>query len=407
MTKPQILFVDDEQHVLDSLRLLLRPQREAWDMTFVLGGQAALDLLEKQGFDVVLTDMRMPGVDGAQLLAKVAEAWPEAVRMVLSGYSEQASVMRTVRLAHQYLSKPCPQEELKVAIAKALSLRGLIGSASLKRLICRLDALPSMPPLYRQLMVELNSDTGSLKRVGDIVSQDTGMSSSILRLVNSSFFGLAAHISSVHHAVKLLGMETIRVLVLSIELFSSPSAPSGPTLPQPLRESLGAHCLRTACFCRAMAEAEHAGAAERDDCFIAGLLHDLGKLVLGSVLGQEYADVLAEAERQNRAVHLAEREAFGATHAEAGAYLLSLWGFKDSITEAVCLHHEPESLACDSFSVRSAVAVANSFDHDLPQTEQCSEGCGEIQTSLTREEYASRLREWRSHCEIARDKEGR
>ncbi|HWR03817.1 MAG TPA: response regulator [Humidesulfovibrio sp.] len=404
MTKPQILFVDDEQHVLDSLRLLLRPQRAQWDMTFVLGGQAALTLLEKRGFDVVVTDMRMPGVDGAQLLAKVAEDWPEAVRMVLSGYSEQASVMRTVRLAHQYLSKPCPQEELKDAIAKALSLRGLIGSASLKRLICRLDALPSMPPLYRQLMGELNSDNGSLKRVGDIVSQDTGMSSSLLRLVNSSFFGLAAHVSSVHHAVKLLGMETIRVLVLSIELFSSPASLP---LPQPLRESLGAHSLRTACFCRAMAEAERADAATRDDCFIAGLLHDLGKLVLGSVLGQEYAAVLAEAQRQDRPVHLAEREAFGATHAEAGAYLLSLWGFKDSITEAVCLHHEPESLACDSVSVRSAVAVANHFDHGLPQTELCRDGCGEMQTNLTREEYASRLREWRSHCEIARDKEGR
>lgn len=405
MTKPQILFVDDEQHVLDSLRLLLRPQRGVWDMTFVLGGQAALALLDRQGFDVVLTDMRMPGVDGAQLLAKVAEAWPETVRMVLSGYSEQSSVMRTVRLAHQYLSKPCPQQELKEAIAKALSLRGLIGSASLKQLICRLDALPSMPPLYRQLMAELNSDTGSLKRIGDIVSQDTGMSSSILRLVNSSFFGLAAHVSSVHHAVKLLGMETIRVLVLSIELFSTPSSP--PTLPQALRESLGAHCLRTACFCRAMAEAEHADAAARDDCFIAGLLHDLGKLVLGSVLGQEYALVLAEAQRQGRPVHLAEQEAFGATHAQAGAYLLSLWGFKDSITEAVCLHHDPESLTCDSFSVRSAVAVANHFDHDLPQTEQCSDGCAEVQTGLTREDYASRLREWRSHCEIARDKEGR
>jgi len=192
------------------------------------------------------------------------------------------------------------------------------------------------------------------------------------------------------------------VLVLSIELFSSTACPD---LPAALCESLGAHSLRTACFCRAMAEAEQADPDTRDDCFIAGLLHDLGKLVLGSALGQRYADVLQEAQRQNRPVHAAEREAFGATHAEAGAYLLSLWGFKDSITEAVCLHHTQERLSCDIFSPLTAVAVANHFDHHLPRTELCSDGCGETQTSLTREEYAARLHEWRRHCEIARNKE--
>jgi HD-like signal output (HDOD) protein/CheY-like chemotaxis protein len=402
MTLPRILFVDDEQQVLDSLRLRLRPLREEWDMTFVLGGEAALVLLETQHFDVVVTDMRMPGVDGVQLLTKVAQTWPETVRMVLSGYSEQASVLRTVRLAHQYLSKPCPQEELVEAIGKALGLRCVIASPSLKRLICSLDALPSMPPLYRQLMGELHNDNSSLRRIGDIVSQDTGMSSSILRLVNSSFFGLPTHISSVHHAVKLLGMETIRVLVLSIELFSSAACPA---LPAPLCESLGAHSLRTACFCRAMAEAEHADIDTRDDCFIAGLLHDLGKLVLSSALGQQYAAVLLEAQRQNRPAHEAERKAFGATHAEAGAYLLSLWGFKDSITEAVCLHHDPERLARDIFSPLVAVAVANHFDHQLPQTELSSDGGSDAQTSLTREDYAARLLEWRRHNEIARHKE--
>jgi len=252
-------------------------------------------------------------------------------------------------------------------------------------------------------MGELSKDNASLKHVGDIICRDTAMSSSILRMVNSSFFGLPAHVSSVHHAVKLLGVETIRALVLSFELFSTAAA--GPAVPGAWLESLGAHSLRTACYCRAMAEAELSDATRRDDSFIAGLLHDLGKLVLASALGDEYAAARAEARRQGRPLHEAEREAFGANHAEAGAYLLSLWGFKDTITEAVCAHHDPGRLHCAEFSPLVAVAVANHFDHELSPTLAGPESGGHALPGISRVDYAERLKQWRSLCLGAAGKE--
>lgn len=403
MTKPSILFVDDEQDVLDSLRLLLRPMRERWDMSFVAGGAAALALMDGQDFDVVLSDMRMPGIDGAQLLAEVAQRSPKTVRMVLSGYSDKETALRTVRLAHQFLTKPCPPEELTRAVEKALSLRGVINGDRLKRLIHRVDKLPALPPLYQRLMGELAKDNASLKHVGDIICRDTGMCSSMLRMVNSSFFGLPAHVSSVHHAVKLLGVETVRALVLSFELFSISA--DGPVVPGALLESLGAHSLRTACYCRAMAEAELSDATERDDSFIAGLLHDLGKLVLASTLGDEYTAVRATARREGRPLHEVESEAFGANHAEAGAYLLSIWGFKDAITEAVCAHHNSRRLSCAEFSPLVAVAVANHFDHELSPTLSGQESGGDGLPGISREDYAARLKQWRSLCQGARGEE--
>lgn len=397
MTKPRILFVDDEQNIMDGIQLLLRPLRNQWDMSFATSGTEALKLMETGPFDVVVSDMRMPGMDGAQLLAEVSRRSPETVRMILSGYSDQASVMRTVKLAHQYLSKPCPAEELKSAINKALRLREIIRSGPLKQFISRIESLPPLPHLYQQLMGELQNDNSSLQRIGDIISQDVAMTSSILRMVNSAFFGLPTHVSSLHHAVKLLGVETIRVLVLSIGLFSYAGTFSFANFSL---ERLWAHSTRVSCFCRTIAEVERQNAVVRDDCFIAGMLHDLGKLVLATTMPEDYREVLARVQGGGLRLHVAEREAFGVSHAEVGAYLLSLWGFKDSITEAVCWHHEPQRIISAGFSPLLVVAVANHFDHDLVRLNTHREWRADEIPSIPMENHVTRLLEWRKMCEI-------
>lgn len=396
MTKPGILFVDDEQNILDSFQLSLRSIRNEWDLAFVPSAVEALKLMETESIDVIVSDMRMPGMDGAQLLAEVAQRSPETVRMILSGYSDQASVMRTVKLAHQYLSKPCPVEELKSAINKALRLRGVICSGALKQFISRIESLPPLPQLYQQLMGELQNDKSSLQRIGNIIAQDVAMTSSILRMVNSAFFGLPTHVSSLHHAVKLLGVETIRVLVLSIGLFSYAGKFSFADFSL---ERLWAHSTRVSCFCRTITEVEGQNAVVRDDCFIAGMLHDLGKLVLATTMTKDYREVLARVQGGGLRLHVAEREAFGVSHAEVGAYLLSLWGFKDSITEAVCWHHEPQRITSAGFSPLLVVAAANHFDHDLVRINTDREWRADEIPNTAIENHVTRLLEWRNMCE--------
>jgi HD-like signal output (HDOD) protein/CheY-like chemotaxis protein len=394
--KPKILFVDDEPNILDSLRLMLRSMRTVWEMNFANGGVEALALLEKNPHDVVVSDMRMPGMDGAQLLREVQAKYPETVRMILSGYSEQESVMRTVKLAHQYLSKPCRPEVLKEYILKALRLRDIIQSPDLRRLISKIEALPSLPQIYNKLMAELSNENASLKRIADIVSEDVGMSTNVLKLVNSAFFGLPIHAANVHHAVNLLGAETIRVLVLSIHLFST--LPYG-ELPGFSLKKLWDHCSRVSCLAKNLAKHERASMEAQDSCFIAGMLHDVGKLLLLSSLPDAYKEVVNRAQTENRRLAEVEREMLGATHAELGGYLISLWGFKDSIVEAICWHHVPEKVSLDELSPLTIVTVANAFDHELVVLSANRAQCRVEQPCIPSAGYEKKIEAWRSVCE--------
>jgi HD-like signal output (HDOD) protein/ActR/RegA family two-component response regulator len=399
--KAKILFVDDDRNILDSLRLALRTMRGEWDMRFAASGPEALALLDEGPTDVVVTDMRMPGMDGAQLLAEVQARQPAAVRMILSGYADRESVMRTVKLAHQFLSKPAPPGEIKDSIARSLRLRGVIASPELRGIIARIDTLPALPPLYTQLTAALADESCPLAAIGEIIAKDVGMATGILRLVNSAFFGLPVHVSSVPHAVSLLGTETIRVLVLSIHLFRT-QAPD--CLPGFDLRALWEHSARVACFAKSIAEVERLGQSDRDDCFIAGTLHDAGKLVLACALPGDYARALALARQKDLRLHEAEREVLGASHAEVGAYLFSLWGFSDSVVEAVCWHHDPERVLCSDFSPLTAVAVANAFDHDQCHA-QDAQACSEDIPCIGREEYMERLTRWRELCLRGREPE--
>lgn len=386
---------------------MLHSKRSEWDMRFLGSGDEALALMRETPQDVVVSDMRMPGMDGAQLLQKVQDASPETVRIILSGYSDQESVMRTVKLAHRYLSKPCPPAQMKQAIDKALRLRDIILSVQIKQLISRIESLPALPELYRQLTLALLNEGSSLQKIGDIIAQDVGMSTSILRLVNSAFFGLPTRVADVQHAVKLLGTETIRVLILSIHLFSTISPKRFPGFSL---KRLWEHSTRVACFARAIAEVENAGPDDRDDCFIAGMLHDVGKLVIATTMTADYEKVLALVRDKEIRMCEAEMEVLQTTHADVGAYLISLWGFNDTIVEAVCWHSKESLINCSRFSPLAAVAVANLFDHHhvyigpnqgntrhkaSASAKQSEEGF-RFADHLT---YLREMRDWRTICE--------
>ena len=360
--KPNILFVDDEQGILNGLRLALRAKRGQWNMDFALGGKEALEALEKTIYNVVVTDMRMPGLDGAQVLDEAKRLQPHCVRVILSGYADSENVLKAVKPAHLYLSKPCRSDVLAQTLEKALELDGLLGDASLRRVAARLESLPALPRCYLELQEALGREDVPLSRIGDIINQDAGMAATILRLVNSAFFGLPQRVASLHHAVNLLGEQTLRALVLTVHLFTTLDPGHFPDFSVPL---LWEHSFRVGCLAKAIAQAEGAGQETREDCFIAGMLHDVGKLVLLTGLPQDYAAVVARVRTDGLSLFLAEQSALAASHAAVGGYLLNLWGFAQPVLEAVCRHHDPGVLSEETFSATAAVAAANHLDHAL------------------------------------------
>jgi HD-like signal output (HDOD) protein len=360
--KPSILFVDDEPNILDGLKRMLYPLRQEWDMTFCRGSHQALNVLGKKPHDIVITDLLMPDMDGGKLLEVVHERYPESIRIVLSGHSGKKLALKASRYAHQFLAKPLQPEQLKRTIERVLTLREVLTNSLVQQLINKLDTLPALPEVHRRIMAELNAPEPSLKLVAELISQDMGLSASMMKLVNSAFFGLATRVSSPAHAVNLLGLDVISGLVLSVQLFSDfeSSLHEGYNL-----DGLWRHCLNTGLVCKALAREEGLDPAGQDDLYVAGILHDVGKLVLLCTAPELYEEVLAACRSENTAVWRLEKTKLECTHAELGAYLLSLWGFSEKSIPSVFYHHNLSGYLGEYPLQTAIVHAANALDHEL------------------------------------------
>ena len=322
----------------------------------------ALAFMAAHPADIIVTDMMMPGMDGSQLLGEVLKRHPQTVRIILSGQAGSEAILRLVGPAHQYLSKPCNPDELRKAITRALALRDLLGNERLKELTTRIKNLPSLPALQNKLAEELEKNSPSVECVGEIISHDIAMTAKILQLVNSAFFGLAQPINNPLEAAIYLGLNTIHSLVLSSGIFSQYDQKTCQAFSL---EALAQHSWLTGVLARRVAQVERQEVKLAEQCFLAGLLHDVGQLILASGLRGEYADVIAKSRQRGLPVWQVEQDYFGATHADVGAFLLALWGLSNPITEAVALHHQPSRCAAPEFSPAIAVHVADVFAHEF------------------------------------------
>lgn len=355
----KIIFVDDEPNITDGLRRMLRPMRDEWDMSFALSGHDALELMATKPFDIVVSDMRMPGMDGSQFLTEVMHRHPQTVRFILSGYAEHAMVIRSVGTAHQYLSKPCDAEELKATVERACALRDLLANEKLRLLVTQMQSLPSMPSLYLELTQELRTEEVSLKKIGGIIARDPAMTAKMLQMVNSAFFGLRRHVSNAEEAVNLLGIDMIMSLVFSISVFSLFETSK---LQNFSVQKYWAHSLRVGKFAKWLSKS--ANQKDSDLAMTAGMLHDVGKLVLASNLTDQYNELTTQAAAENADIEELERQIFGATHSEVGGYLLGLWGLPHSIVEALVFHHHPSQCGSRVFEPLTAVHIANVLDSE-------------------------------------------
>src|SRR5271170_5865474 len=354
----RVLFVDDEPRVLEQLRQMLESQKGQWDMAFAPGGEAALMLLDATPFDVVVSDIAMPGMDGAALMKIVCERYPAIVRIVLSAPQEMEEALRAVPVAHQFLLKPCDPNMLRVAVERATSLSNILSNKLLANLVGSVKDLPVLPRTYLALRQKLAEPEASIRDVVRIVEQDVAISAKVLQLVNSAFFGLPREVSSVKTAVGFLGIDTLQSLVLSAGVFSIFDQLA--KLPGFSCEELQAHSQLTAKIAGQIPASAHV----RGIAVVAGMLHDVGKLVLAMRAPDHFKRALEGAEAEGRPLHAVETELMGVSHAEVGAYLLGIWGLPSPVVEAVAHHHHPERVPQDSLDAVGIVYISNYLAHE-------------------------------------------
>ncbi|MDR3631817.1 MAG: response regulator [Desulfocapsaceae bacterium] len=365
MDQRRILFVDDEPNILDGLRRMLRTMRKDFELCFAENARDALRMMEQNEFDVVVSDMRMPGMDGAQLLAEIQEKHPHCIRIMLTGQADDESTLRTIGVVHQFLAKPCDPERLKAILLRASALHRLMIDGKIKDIISSINTLPSLPSLYMKLQKKIREPEASLDDIGEIISKDIAMTAKILQLVNSAFFGLYQKVESPARAVKLLGLDTIKALVLVSQIFSEIKISKDLFSVQ----TLWLHSLTVGTMAKLIAQCEGEEKDIVNNCFIAGILHDIGKLILVSRLESVYSDAILLARREQMSLRQAEIRVFKATHCDMGAYLIGLWGFPSDIVEAIGFHHQLGEYPADTFSPALAVHIANVLYYRFHQEE--------------------------------------
>jgi len=369
----RILFVDDEDKILDGIRRMLYAERKRWDMQFAIGGEAALRACEEKSFDVVISDMRMPGMDGATLLGHIRDLYPDTARIILSGYSEDAMARRAIPVAHRFLAKPSSPAELQAAIERVCSLQDALCTEEIRKIVGTIGQLPSLSSTYARLSEAVSDPDSSISEVAEIIENDIAMSAKILQLANSAFFGLPQKVTSVSNAVSYLGMATTKNLVVASEAFKA-FVPSK-RIPQSVCESMEKHAQDVARIASALPVAHNL----RDIVIVAALLHDIGKLFLASKMPDAFCDILTHARSLKCKLFEAEEEVLGTSHAEIGAYLLGLWGLPNLLVEAVAHHHHPTRIQHSGLDSTVVVCLADILAHEL---EEHPQGSTELEPSV-------------------------
>ncbi len=358
--KIKILFVDDEQEILQGLKRMARAMRHNWDVNFALGGAKALEIMAKQDFDILVTDMRMPGIDGVQLLQESLEHYPHMIRIVLSGQFDLDNFIRSGWPAHQFLSKPCDTNTLKKTISQTFAMRELLENSRLKDLVTRANFLPSLPSLYLEIEQELRSTAISMQKIGDIIAQDVAMTAKVLQLVNSPIFGCRRKIKTPTQAVVMLGVDVIKSLSLYLQTYAVMPTPAGVSL-----ERLSKQGIAVGALAREIAKMEGKDDVVCSDAFLAGILQNIGRLIILSGFPEAYKDITAQAHEKNMPVWKVEQQVLGASHAEIGAYLIALWGLPTAIVESVAYHNTPSQCSDKNASFAlTAVHVANALEKE-------------------------------------------
>ena len=352
-----LVFVDDEQNILQGLKRMLHGMRKQWKMHFFDNAQEALEFILANDVDVLVSDVRMPGMDGVHLLKAVRESSPNVIRMILSGHSDYTKALESTRVAHQFLSKPCDAKKLIATVERNLLLEEQLHNEKILSLITGYDALPSSPVIYQQIMQAIESDDSSLADISRLIEQDVAMTAKILQLVNSAFFGLPRNFVKISEALAYLGIDTVKTLVLMHGVFNTLAEVSDEFRSQ--MERIWQHSLHTSYLAKAIAKDMGLSPKARDNATVAAMLHDIGQMVLQTFMLDDYAQVRQKAVAETQLLTEVETLELGCSHADIGGYLLSLWGLPTIIIEAVLFHHNPDKSTITEFSEISAVYFAN------------------------------------------------
>lgn len=330
----KILFVDDEKQILRSIeRLFFDSDCEIFTAD---SAEAAFDILADQHVDMVVSDMRMPGMDGYKLLCEVKKLYPSTLRAILSGYSDEKVVMRAIQknIAKMYIYKPWENQELLGIFEQAFETEAMLKDAKLKLLVNNIEELPALKGNY-QYILELVEKEADFGEIASALERDQSIAGKVLHVANSAFYDVKT--GSVKQAMTYLGLANIMNLLRST--FYLESMAVGGVCEKEVSylwqhaflSNKIVHVIYKELLAKSISESE----------LSAGLLHNIGNLFLLKYFPDKYLTLYRSTDVSKDDILEAETGCFNITHQEAGGYLLKWWDLPYPIVEAALFHHTP------------------------------------------------------------------
>lgn len=363
----KIIFVDNEEKILKILKRILESESEKLESHFFNNADDAIAELITNGTDMIVCDLDMYLSSGENLLDFIKQKYPGIIRVILTGYSQEATALQAVQKAHQLFLKPIESFQLKEKIYKTLALKKYINNEKLRTLIAGINEIPVLPEFYYKLEHLLEQPDVAISEVKNLITHDPALVAKILQLVNSAFFGFSKNITDLTQAISFLGLKIIKTLVLYLSVTATVKI--SPHLLK-IQNEIWYHSLKAASIARDIAKELNFTQDEIDNAYAAGILHDIGKLVLLS-----YNNYYEEVNDRAKTCHISfcesELSLFGTTHADAGAYLLGLWGLPDLIVDSVHYHHHELFEHDDEINIRSVLQITELVSRqDIPDAEE-------------------------------------
>ncbi|MDZ7630397.1 MAG: response regulator [Gemmatimonadaceae bacterium] len=354
----RLVLLDNEHHVADAHRRALRTVRPEWDVVLATTAHAALAALEAAPADVFISEIGRPSDDAIELFDTVKTRWPATIRIALSEFADRSVALRLERSVHRFLHTPCDTYMLAMLIERSSTLRNAIDDPAVLDAIGGLEAIPRPPVTVQALEKVLADPDAGVIAVAAVINRDAALTARLLRVVNSSFFGVGRQVTRVDAAVNFMGVSLVRAIALA-----DGATRSFKVAPDVLDlDEWNMHAVRVAASARDITLAvSPQDRALADEAFLAGLLHDVGQVVMAGVAPDAWRALESSAVEEGLPLHDVEHRADRVSHAVVGAYLLSLWGLPSSVVEAVAFHHTPERIAGSLFDASIAVHVADAL----------------------------------------------
>lgn len=394
----RILVVDPEPALLQGLQIVSEPQRGRWQLLWLRSSIEALTSIAADPFDVVLVNVAASGSEGLALLAELQAKHPAVRRFAIADATQTDVHLRAASTAHCCLVKPCAASVVKSALVRGFALQEILTSERVKYLVAGMPHLPSPPPVYFECVAATSGQSATAADIGAIVAKDAALSARLVKLASSSSFGATHPVENPVQAAEKLGLDTLKSLVIALQTFAQFDETRMKDLS--INDTWG-HSLQVAKFTRHILESELFDKQQLEYGFLAGILHDIGKLVLALNRPDRYLATRMLAERSHEDRAELERRLFGAHHGALGAYLLHSWGLPNSVVEAVAFHHAPAQYPEANFAVMTAVHIADCLARvDLKRAEFAPIP-GLDRAYLSDLGYGHRLTRWLKACRRA------